>query len=180
MSSRRRLSLLILLFAVLAFQYRQYAYAILWHCEHGNYASFPGHRIRLPLFWWEERDTSKWETYLLKRATTRFNGAQAPDIEVSHIIPAFQMTIMDTDEEEMDKIQRTISSLNAQKESASRETLVTIKAKSMTLYCMRSDLGVPPFATAMLSCSAPKFPYSVTSGPMTQEGEVKSVLSALE
>ena len=174
------MSLLILVFAVLAFRYRQYAYAILWHCEHGNYASFPGHRIRLPLFWWEEQDTSQWETYLIKRATTRFNRVQVPDIEVSHIIPAFQMTIVNTDEEEMDKIQRVISSFNARKESASRETLVTIKAKSMTLYCMRSDLGMSLFQTAMLSCNAPKFPYSVTFGPTTQEGEAESVLSALE
>ena len=174
------MSLLVLLVAVLVFRYWQYASAILWHCEHGNYASFPGHKIRLPLFWWEERDTSQWETYLLKRAAPRFFRAQVPDIEVRHIIPAFEMTIANTDQEEIDKVQRAISSLNARKESASRETLVTIKANGMTFYCMRSELGVPLFPTATLNCNAPKFPYTVSLGPMTREDEAESVLSTLE
>jgi hypothetical protein len=180
MSSRGKISILILLLAVLAFRYRQYAYAILWHCEHGNYASFPGHRIRLPLFWWEERDTSQWETYLLRRANTHSELAQLSQIQVSHIIPAFQMTITNTDQEAMDQIQKVISSLNAKNESASRETLVTIKANKMTLYCVRSELGLPLFPMAMLNCDAPKFPYSISMGPITQENEAKSVLSTLE
>jgi hypothetical protein len=188
MTRRRKLflvaiSLLILIAAVPATMYRQYAYAIAWHCWHGNYATFPGHRIKLPLFWWEEEDSIQWDSYVLKRAFPSFFWVQLQEIHVLHVRPAFQMKIVDTDEEELDQLHRLISVFNARKQLQFRHsaTLVTIKTKTMTLYCLRTDLSVPQVpAVALLDCHAPKFPYTVTFGPLAKESEAKSILSTLE
>jgi hypothetical protein len=186
MTRRRRLfvviiSLLLLIAAVPAIKYRQYAYAIVWHSWHGNYATFAGHRIKLPLFWWEENDPLHWDTYALKRAYPSFLGLQLNDVEVSHIPPAFQMTIVNTDQEELDQLKRVISaSNNVRTKSTNTRTLATIRTKSMTLYCIRTDLSLPRLPIVDLICYAPKFPYSVAFAATTQEDEVKSILSTLE
>jgi hypothetical protein len=188
MTLRRKLFLvvillLILIAAVPAMMYRQYAYAIAWHCWHGNYVTLPGHRIKLPLFWWEEEDSVQWDSFVLKRASRSFFWVQLQEISVRHVRPAFQMTIVDTDEEELDQLHRLISYLNARPQLQFRhaETLVTIKTRAMTLYCLRTELSVPQLpSVALFNCDAPKFPYTVTFGPLTQEDEAKSVLSTLE
>jgi hypothetical protein len=163
--------------------YRQYAYAIAWHCWHGNYATFPGHRIKLPLVWWEEEDSIQWDSYVLKRAFPSLFWVQLQEINVRHVRPAFQMTIVDTDEKELDHLHRLISVFNARRQLQFRHsaTLVTIKTKTMTLDCLRTDLSVPQLpAVALLDCRAPKFPYTVTFGPLAKESEAKSILSTLE
>jgi hypothetical protein len=90
------------------------------------------------------------------------------------------MTIVNTDQEELDQLHRVISAFNARTKSANPTILATIRTKSMTLYCIRTDLSLPQLPMVSLNCKAPMFPYDVTFGPMTQEDEAKSILSTLE
>ena len=122
----------------------------------------------------------QWDTYVLKRAFPSFFWAQLKEIKVSHIIPAFQMTIVNTDQEELDRLHRVISAFNVRMKPTNPETLVTVRTKSMTLYCIRTDLSLPQLPMVILDCNAPKFPYTITFGPITQEDEAKSILSTLE
>ena len=174
------ISLLISVAAVSAMKYRQYVYAIIWHVRHGNYATLAGHRIKLPLFWWKEMDSLHWDTYVLKRAFPSFHWLQLKEIKVSHIPPAFQMTIVNTDQEELDQLQRAISAFNGRAKTTNPETLATIKTESMTFYCIRTDLSLPQLPMVILTCRAPRFPYTVIFGPITKEDEAKSILSTLE
>jgi hypothetical protein len=32
-------------------KYRMYAYAVAWHCVHGNYAEVGGHKVKLSILW---------------------------------------------------------------------------------------------------------------------------------
>lgn len=174
-------------FAVISIaNFHRYAYAVAWHCLHGGRAQVAGHTITLPLLWWEEKDPSHWDTYLLKRAYTGMRRLQPPEITVRHVIPALQSTVKDSDQDALASEQSRVSTLNALLTHNSRisglATLFTIRAKSMTLYCTKLEANVSGVRlSAIITCRAARTLYSFDFfASAQQQEEDKSILSTLE
>ena len=192
MARRGKLLAVVVAFVVVvaalpAIRYRRYAYAIAWHCRHGNYAEFSGHRVTLPLSWWEEKDTVRWEQYFLKRACP---GAAClePEIDVTRVVPSQELLIPASDQAEMDQREQAIARLNGRVHSTSPVALtasvLTIRTRSRTLFCekiaMRNGKTV---RNSFLDCGAARFPYTILSssfGMPWREREIESILSTLE
>lgn len=163
--------------------YRQYAYAIAWHCIHGNHAQVAGYRVTLPLLWWEEKDQLHWETYHLMRACPGlvcFNR----EIKVSHVVPALESTVTNTDQEELERDRKLISDFSARRHPPSlstAQTVATLRTKSFTLYCIRTDVSSPGLTQlSMFLCRAPRVPFSFEFSSPTSEKEAESILFTME
>jgi hypothetical protein len=181
------LALLIPAAAFVALRYRRYAYALAWHCRHGNYATFPGHRIKLPLTWWEEKDTVLWEHYFLKGACT---GAVClePEIEVTRVVPLQEAFIPDSDQAEMEEQEHAITRWNENELQGLpltlSDSLVKLGTRHNTLFCEKRSLRIGRIeANPSLDCGAARFPYTIMTlawGPPAREQQVESILSTLE
>lgn len=177
----------ILLGGLTAIRYWRYAYAIAWHCRHGNYATFPGHRVKLPLSWWEEKDTVRWEQYFLKRACA---GAVCLEsqISVTHVLPSDEAGIPASDQAELDKREEAIAAVNRHAPSNSAVALTAsvlkLRTPSQTIFCEKLTMKVgKTVGVPYLDCGAARFPYTImtsTFGPRSYEQEVESILSTLE
>jgi hypothetical protein len=171
-------------------RYHDYACAVAWHCRHGNYATFPGYRVKLPIFWWEEKDTLRWERYFLKRACAG-SLCTEPEIEITHVLPSQEASIPVTDQQEIKEKQNAIDEIRARERpsqvSASlglKPSLVTIRAQSATLVCIRVEMQVEKrVAERSLACDAPRFPYTLSTITYWQpaaEREAELILSTLK
>lgn len=166
-------------------RYHLYVHAVAWHCLHGDHAQVAGHTVTLPQLWWEEKDPSHWDTYLFKRACTGMSCLQ-PKITVSHVIPAFQSTVENSDQETLDSVRRLVSTLNARSNHNSQlssiASLFTIKAKRITLYCVKQEASVTGLVLPATNvCRAPRIPYSIYFlATAQQQEEDKSILSTLK
>jgi hypothetical protein len=150
-------------------EYGQYAYAVAWHFIHGNYAEIAGHRVNLPLLWWQENSNSD-NTTLLVRAE------RSVSIEIK-VRPAFPDEVRDTTQELLNSTQTFVSN---RKSSAGVQTvvsMVTLNPKPFTLYCKREDTGI----FTDLRCLAARVPYVfIYDGTPTREREAETILSSLE
>ena len=180
------IALLVLAVAVLAIRYRRYACAVAWHCQHGNYATFPGHRIRLPLSWWEEKDTVRWEQYFLKGACTGAVCLES-EIDVKRVVPAREALIPDSDRAEMEERQQVVAFTNAHAHHSSMAalsaSLVKLRTPSYTLFCEKMGLRIGTrVANPSLDCGAARFRYTImtSSFGLSSEQEIESILSTLE
>jgi hypothetical protein len=177
----------ILLAAVPAIRYWRYAYAIAWHCQHGNYATFPGHRVKLPLSWWEEKDTVRWEQYVLKRACAGVVCIES-QINVTRVVPSQEASIPASDQAEMDQRERAIAVVNGHAHPNSPVALTAsalrLGTRSQSLFCEKIAMRIGKrVGSPYLNCEAARFPYTVmtsTFGPPSIEQEVESILSTLE
>lgn len=177
----------VLVAAFPALRYWRYAYAIAWHFRHGNYATFPGHRVRLPLSWWEEKDTVRWEQYFLKRACAGTICIES-QINVTHVLPSEEARLPATDQAAMDEREQAIAVLNRHAHPNSAVALTAsvlkLRTRSQTLFCekiamrIRNRVGDPS-----LDCGAAGFPYTIMTfsfEPRSREQEMESILSTLE
>lgn len=144
MARRKRLltaviALLLLVAAATTMRYRRYFYAVAWHCQHGNYATFPGHRIKLPLSWWGEKDTVRWERYFVKRACTGMICLES-EIDVTRVTPSQEALIPASDKAEMDERERTIAVWNG---LAPHESPLSMPASLLTLRTPSYTLVLP-------------------------------------
>lgn len=168
-----------LLVVAACLQYRWYLRAIAWHCLHGNHAEVAGHRVALPLVWWEEKDPLHWDTYHLVRACP---GPLCPsaDIEIGRVNPALQTNATETDQQELEKDRRMVSLFN-QRQPQSNASIVVIRTPAMNLDCVRGSLGVSlPGGSGWSICGAPGFPYTISFHAPTSEREAESILSTLQ
>jgi hypothetical protein len=160
--------------------------AVAWHCLHGDHTQVAGHTITLPILWWAEKDPLHWDSYLLKRACTGMLCLQ-PEIKVTHVIPAYQSQVKDSDQETLELVRSRVSAMNARPAANSRTSaiasLVTIKAKSLTLYCSKVEVNGSgrPLPLMISVCSAPRIPYSFEFFALPhQQEEDKSILSTFD
>jgi hypothetical protein len=164
--------------------YHPYAYAIAWHCFHGNHTEIAGHRVTLPLLWWKEKSHTDYDTYLLRRASP------ANPIAESEILvgPEKPQDILDTDEKVLKNRQDSIASVNSNPHRFSPWTLVVVHPTAFTLYCTRATFGMPSLLITNVSlfCEATRLPYSFNfrgSGygkTPIYEPEAISILSSLD
>src|ERR1039458_2734741 len=173
-----------LMLGLLCVKYRRYAYAVAWHCMHGNYAEIGGHRVRLPILWWKEnahahdtpdlRNRDEW----LARACPS-SVLPGPEIKVSPTIPG---EVEGTEPEELKLTQAVISTLNHNSESGWSHSLLTLTPRPFTLYCIKEHVtGYGLDLGSYLTCHAANLPYSfLYRGPQTSESEAESILSSLE
>lgn len=101
------ITVVITLVVISGASYRMYAFTIAWHCLHRNQAEIGGHRIRLPILWWNEK-AEDYDTYSLERASPS-NTFPSPEIVVR---PALSGTIHDTDQQVSKSIQMLIAARN--------------------------------------------------------------------
>ena len=174
----------------LGVRYRQYAYALGWHCLHGSYAQIGGHRVRLSIWWWRDDDEG-YDTASLSRACTggiaQITGYPAP-----------AGVIRKTDADELKSVQAFVS-LENKVSTLSASSLLTLHAKSFDLYCKKDAMAKVDYRIASkdagdftyhlpaelqfmsLRCTKAGVPYSFYySGPPTREGEAESILSSME
>jgi hypothetical protein len=65
-------TVLALVIGLVCIQYHTYAYAIAWHCFHGNCARLTGgYQVSLPILWWKQ-DSGAYHRSLLVRASKHF------------------------------------------------------------------------------------------------------------
>lgn len=166
-----------LIIGLLCIEYERYAYAVAWHCVHGNYAKIAGHRVRLPLLWWKE-DAHAYDTTLLVRACPA-NTYLKPEIVVS---PTISGEMGDTNQEELKSAQTVISLKNHNSIAGPSLSLVTLTSRPFTLYCVKEEAA--PYGIALyanLSCHAANVPYSFTyDGHPMHEKDVELILSTIE
>jgi len=175
---------LALLVGALCMNFRRYAYAVAWHCTHGEYAEVGGQRVRLPLLWWKEgthahdtedlRDRNEW----LARAC-RSNEFEIPEINVSQESPG---EAPDADQDELRLTKDLVSAMYRHPVWGWSGSLVTLTPRRFTLYCSKDDeviFGVDVFNG--LTCHAAKIPYTFRySGPPANEQEAEAILSSME
>ena len=161
-----------------AIQYNRYAYAIGWHCLHGNYAQVGSYRVRVPLLWWGQRDSTHYKSYLLLRAFP-FNTRLQTRLTVRSTLP---VDVPKTDQEASELVQTLIASKDAKATAGTSSSMVILRAKHFSLYCEK--LEFTPFAIPLntsLFCSAAGVPYTWNYfGPSSNEREAELVLSTLE
>jgi hypothetical protein len=159
-------------------QYHQYAYALAWHCVHGNNAEVGGRRVRIPILWWRESDPNAYDTSLLVRSYPA-NILNRPQIVVRPTLPG---EVQDNDLQGLRTSQAIITLQNKDAFLKKQSSLVSLNPKAFTLYCVRED--ITPFGVAILStlsCRAAKTHYSFTySGSPALEKEAELILSTLE
>jgi hypothetical protein len=166
-------------------KYRMYAYAVAWHCVHGNYAEVGGHKVKLSILWWKERahahetsdmrDHDEW----LARACPSNKLDEKPEIDVSPAIPG---EVENTQLEELKLTQSVISTLSHNSAKGWSHSLVTLTPRPFTVYCIRDDLTIfGDDVLSRLTCYTAKLPYRfIYDGPPTREKEAESILSSLE
>jgi hypothetical protein len=176
---------LAILIGFLYMGYRRYAFALIWHCVHGNQAEVGGHKVILPLLWWKEsahahdtydmRDRDEW----LARAcpSSLFSN---PEINVSPVMPGEE--VAGTEEEELKLTQRVISSLNQNPTKGWSYSLVVLSTARFSFYCMREQaaLGGSDLFNG-LRCHATSLKYSFNyTGPPERENEVQEIFLSLQ
>lgn len=157
-------------------RYRQYAYAAVWHYEHGDFVEIDGHRLRLPQFWWRV-DAHAYNTLLVVRAYPAMTVVK-PELTISPIMPG---EISTSEQGELNITEEIVRSRN-QDPAAGQSSLVTLKTSSFTFYCKKEDAGTGGLTIyTNLNCHAANFPYSLTyDGPPKQEKEAELILSTFE
>lgn len=174
---------------IAAVQYRDYFYAVAWHCRHGNYATFPGYRVKLPLFWWEETDQVRWEQYFLERACAGM-FCREPRITLTHVLPSEEASLPATDQEVLAKKQESIAQFEARQARIHHDgratlsfSLATIRTPAANLVCTKLESRWHDrLDDVFLGCSAARFPYTVSTITYWQPGfqpEAESILSTL-
>jgi len=162
---------------LLCAEFRLYAYAVIWHRAHGDFATIGGHRVKLPTLWWKE-DADAYDTSLLERAG-HSNTFLASQIVVSPAIPG---EMRDSDEEELKSTQAIVAIRNRSLSAGTTLSTITLYPKPFKLYCTREGSvisGVKLYS--QLLCEAARVPYSfIYNGNPTQENEAESILSTLE
>jgi hypothetical protein len=165
--------LVVFVSSLFCMRFQQYGHAILWHCMHGNHAQVAGHQIKVPIWWWMEKNPDHYETYLLRRASYSLLPAE---LEISSTLP---WPAHNKDQEVLASIETSISLGNR---NSSVKALVTVNARKFTVYC--SETSYRPFGiplTVDLYCESAKIPYSFNYlvSP-AYEDETKSILSSLD
>lgn len=160
---------LALVILTLGGSYRSYLRALAWHMRYGQYVRFGGHRLTLPLLWWED-DRPRYESPFLLRAHGA-HGSMGIDILW---IPAEQMPREGSDlPKEQDQEISRLS--HGGKPHMSR---YVIKTKSQDLYCIRQ--GTPPNFYS-IQCQAYGLQYLIGyMGPYAPEKEAEQIFSTLE
>jgi hypothetical protein len=156
---------------------RLYVYAIIWHCLHGNYAQVGGYKMKLPIWWWEERDPNRYDTWLLLRASA--NTLLRDEIDISPVIPG---GIRESDDAQREAVENSISQANHDALSERSWSLVTLKTRRANLYCQKLDstLSNISFYTNV-SCTAARSKYVFSyNGLSTGQSEAITILSSLE
>jgi hypothetical protein len=173
-----------LMICLLSIRYRRYAYAVAWHCVHGNHAEIGGRQVSVPVLWWKERahghatsdfqDNNEW----LERACPSSTFPR-PEIEISPVIPG---AVADTDREEYDLTRRVVSSLNEHSAKGCSHSLIVLPAAKFSLYCVRSNAALNEFYMLdQLSCNSTKLQYSFGySGPSGREKEAEAIFLSLQ
>ena len=161
---------LLLVILALGVPYRSYLRALAWHMRHGQYVRFGGHRLTLPLLWWED-DRPWYESPFLLRAHGA-HGSMGIDILW---IPAEQVPREGTD---LPKHEDLEISRFAHDGKSLHMSKCVIKTKSQDLYCVRT--GTPPHFYA-IQCQAYGLQYLISyMGPYGPEKEAEEIFSTLE
>jgi hypothetical protein len=176
-------SLVLVIFAVwCTARYRFYVYAVCWHCVNGAYAHVAGNRVRLPLLWWEEKDSDHYDTYLLKRALNT-SVLLPPQIKVG---PLLAGALRGSDEDERKSMEQLVYASNEGADngsiSAASSSLVTLNGKNMHVYCKQTDISVlGRVLESNLFCLSKGVNYFFSyDGSRAHEKEAESVLSSIE
>jgi hypothetical protein len=158
-------------------KFRQYAYAVAWHCVHGNYAEIGHHKVRLPAFWWKE-DAYAFDTSVLRGARPA-GMYDSPEITLSPAIPG---EARDSDQDELKSTEAFVSSRNHDPFAGTSSHLVVLSPAPFRLYCKREDIEMSGLdLSSNLFCHAARVPYSFTyDGPPTREREAELILSSLQ
>ncbi len=124
------------------------------------------------MLWWDESDEAH-GAHVLTRASA--SGLLVkPQITAK---PLFAGAMKDTDQDVLRSQAAVITMMNKGRKG-SLMSLVILKARSSSLFCMKDDLS--QYETSLF-CSGAKFPYSlIYSGPHKQEKEAETILSTLE
>jgi len=176
---------LALLLSVVGLRFHRYAYAVAWHCIHGNLTTIGEHRIGLPILWWEERGSGWTDESLVERGVfslVRANPASSFDQPRIIARPASPWEVDATDQEVRKSIEAAIAVLNHGSEDGWSHSLVTLSSRQFTMYCMRDVLrGFGSDRLVSLNCSEAKMRYSFAySGPERHEKEAEIILSTFE
>lgn len=167
----------VIAFGLACTKYHQYAQAVIWHCEHGDYASIGAYRVKLPLLWWRE-DADVRNAFKLVRASpsSKFPG---PEILVR---PAYPGEVAGSGAEELQQTQAVISTLNHDPATGWSHSLMILTPRPFPLYCNSehySRFGLD--LISMLTCHAATLPYAIiSSGSSKNEKEAEHILLSLE
>jgi hypothetical protein len=170
-------ALVVLITGSLAVRFRLYGYAIMWHCVHGSYAQISGYKIKLPIWWWEERDPDRYDSCLLLRASggTLLRGK----IDISPAIPS---AMYESDDAQRKAVEDSIAQANHYASSGRPLALVVIKTKKAELYCQKLDSTLSNSSSYLnLNCTSASSKYVFSySGLSRWQSEAVAVLSGLE
>lgn len=171
------LTLLLLAIALFSAQYRQYAYAKVWHCLHGSSITFGVYKIGVPGLWWAEGKDNAGRIEVVRAfKTTAFSE---PKIEVS---PATPGQVADNEIEQLRLVTAVVSLRSRDPLPGWTHSLMTLQAKNSRWYCMKDEqtiLGYRIFTS--LTCNSPRIPYTLYyNGPAEQEKEAKSIFRTLQ
>ncbi len=171
------ISLVLIVFGSLSVRYRRYAYAVRWHCVHGNYVEIDGYRAKLPLLWWESGPDTHGRT-LLSRAYAS-SGHSAP---VIHIDPAGPGEVANSEQEELELTESSVRVLSHNAQEGWTHSLLVLKPKQFDFYCTKIDESLFGMAfDTTLVCHAAKLKYSFTyQGSSALEKEAETLLSSVE
>ena len=158
-----------------------YPQAILWHCSHGNYIYIDGHRMKLPLVWWNDGDQYS-HSPTFRRA--RLTAGVPPMISINYLQPGMRIT---STEELVERHKRAVEFLNARHSAANQSSLFTITTHWLPLQCENMPMVLESNGTSYVldvrftMCDAPGLDSSISySGPSSAYKEAESILSSLQ
>jgi len=165
---------LVSLGAFFAVQYRQYAYAMIWHHSHSAKIKFGEHEIEIPRLWWAGKFDNYGQISILR--ASRSSVFFEPKIEVS---PATVGQVADSDEEQLHLASKVVASENSNAQAGWTFSVTRLQAKSSTWYCIRDAQAIfGSHVFTNLTCNAPRIRYTLNyQGPPKQEKEAESIFA---
>lgn len=162
----------------------RYARASAWHCIHGNSTLVGGRRVKLPTLWWVgdagllNEGLRVHDTYLLERACSPYKVPMAKIV----VRPSFPDEVKNTDREELEATQESISRMRLNPASGWSDSFITIYSRHFPIYCTKKDYApIGAVLATELTCHAAGLPYSIHyNGAQAYESEAEIILSSLE
>jgi hypothetical protein len=166
-------------FIVLWTECRTYLRSYMWHIRRGNQVEIYGHRLVLPLDWWNEVATQNLS--LITRAWIPHRSIGAGII----VRPIQTNEVFHTDADLARAQELQIKNFNLANRKGGRDTSASrtmsaliLNTKLFPLYCTREDFMSLEIT---ITCGASGFPYELKyEGPPDREQEGTQILSSMQ
>jgi hypothetical protein len=169
------LIIVISIFVLFASQYREYAFAQVWHYRHGDSVKFGMNEIEIPRLWWVTKNDNAGRISIQRacKSTAYIDS----EIEVAPVGPG---EVAENDDEQSRLEHAVVLRNNRDSQTGWTYSSISLKARGSVWYCTKDQQTVlgRSFATDLL-CHAPRIPYSLHyQGPPDQEGEAKLIFAS--